>query len=111
LNLVLESVEDAEGAGLVRVADGRLSFRHPLVRAAVYHAASPAARRRTHASLARALDGPEDAARRAWHAAAALLEADAAVADALEQTAEDARRRGGLVAEARALERAAQITP
>ncbi|MEV4352739.1 AAA family ATPase, partial [Actinoplanes sp. NPDC049596] len=45
----------AEAAGLIELGS-RVRFRHPLVRTAVYRAASPAERRDVHRALARATD-------------------------------------------------------
>ncbi|MFH9090741.1 ATP-binding protein [Streptomyces sp. NPDC017673] len=98
----------AEDARLVRLAGGRVEFRHPLLRAVVYGAASFAERRAVHLRLADEL--AEDPDRRAWHLAAASLAPDESVADALVETADRARRRGGYRVAAAALERAAQLS-
>ncbi len=73
--------------------------------------AVPADRRAAHRAYAAALDGPRDAERRAWHAAAGTLEPDEAVAGALDGVAEAAGARGGHAAAAAALEHAARLTP
>ncbi|MFQ6147080.1 ATP-binding protein [Streptomyces seoulensis] len=99
----------AEEAGLIRLADGHLTFRHPLMRSAVYRAAPFAARREAHLALAAALSG--DPERRAWHMAAATLTPDERIAQALVDTADRARARGGYRVAAAALERAAELSP
>jgi len=99
----------AERAGLIRVDASGVRFAHPLVRAAVYHGVPFATRAAAHRRAAAALRDRPD--RRAWHLAAAALEPDERVAALLEQTADQARRRGGTAAAARALERAAALSP
>jgi DNA-binding CsgD family transcriptional regulator len=106
---VVQALDPAERVGLVRIGDGQVLFRHPLIRSAVYQAASFAERRQAHLALASALAGEPD--RRAWHLAAAATGQDAEVADALAESAERARARGGYAAAAAALERAADLTP
>lgn len=100
------ALDEAEAAALV-TRSGRLDFRHPLMRAAVYGAASPAARREAHRRLAATVEG----ARRAWHLAEAVDEPDETVAQALDDAAAEARLAGGVAAEAQALERAAALSP
>ncbi|MFF8727004.1 AAA family ATPase [Streptomyces sp. NPDC015171] len=106
---VVQALAPAERVGLVRIEDGQVLLRHPLVRSAVYQAASFAERRQAHLALAAVLTEEPD--RRAWHLAAAATGQDAAVADALAESAERARARGGYAAAAAALERAAELTP
>ena len=111
LGLDLGDLETAEALGLIGLSAGRLEFRHPLVRSAVYQGAPAAARRAAHRALADALSGDWQAERRAWHRAAGTVGPDAAVAAELELTAARARARSGYGAAAQALERAAYLTP
>ncbi|PWW24271.1 regulatory LuxR family protein [Geodermatophilus normandii] len=106
-----DALLDAERSGLLRVQDASVDLRHPLVRSAVYGAATSTERRRVHRALAAALTGPAEADRRAWHLAAAVEEPDEAVVAELDAAAERARARGGLEAAASAWERAAELSP
>jgi predicted ATPase len=102
----------AEEAGLISVHGQRLRFRHPLVRSAVYSAATSQERRGAHLALSADLSGDaEQVDRRAWHLAAAALEPDEEVASALDGAAERARSRAAFDAAVRAFERAAELTP
>jgi DNA-binding CsgD family transcriptional regulator len=100
----------AGDAGLVQV-DDQVRFSHPLVRSAVYRAASLDERRRIHDVLAQVSDPELAADQRAWHRALAAAGPDEAVAGDLERSAGQARGRGGLVAAAALLERASALTP
>jgi len=110
LGVGMEDAAPAVDAGLVDFA-GQMSFRHPLVRSAVYRAASAAERHEVHAALAEATDATADPDRRIWHRAQASAGADDVVAAALENTAERARARGGLAAAGAFLEESARLTP
>ena len=111
LGLDEAALEPAETAGLVHAVESRLEFRHPLVRSAVYHAAPFAARARAHRTLADVLTGEQNADRRAWHHAAAVLGTDEEAAAELEGTAGRAIERSGHAAAAAALERAGELSP
>ncbi|WP_344838134.1 LuxR family transcriptional regulator [Actinocorallia longicatena] len=99
------------GGTLVRLDGQRLTFRHPLVRAAVYREAPLDLRLRAHAALAAALTDPDVADRRAWQLAAAATAPSEEVAAALEASALRARDRNGYGAASAAFERAARLTP
>jgi DNA-binding CsgD family transcriptional regulator len=110
LGIAGPALELAESAGLIEI-DGRVRFRHPLARSAVYGAAATNQRRRAHEALAGATDARTDPDRRAWHLAEATAGLDEDVAAELERAAGRAQERGGLAAAAAFLERAAVLTP
>jgi hypothetical protein len=95
--------------GLLAIG-ARVTFRHPLVRSAVYRAASPEDRQTVHRALADATDPEVDPERRAWHLAQATPGFDEEVASELERSAGRAQTRGGLSAAAAFLERATRLT-
>jgi DNA-binding CsgD family transcriptional regulator len=102
-------LDEAEAAGLLDLGDDRFTFRHPLLRSAIYEAAEPAARRASHRAIAEALDERQSESR-AWHLAAASTEADTEVAGALEQAAFAASARGAPAVAAWSFARAADFT-
>ncbi|MFE1984620.1 AAA family ATPase [Streptomyces mirabilis] len=107
--LSADALAPAEAAGLIRLDTPGPRFAHPLTRSAVYHAAPFAERAAAHRQVADALRDQPD--RRAWHLAAAALEPDEHLAALLVDSAAQAQRRGGAAAAARALERAAELSP
>ena len=123
LGLPASCLDPAEEAGVIRVGGGRIAFTHPLLRAAVYHAASAVTRDRITVHLRRSLAeepgatgdggplGPTAKMRRAWQLARCGREPDETVASALEAAACEARQRSGYAAAAAGLERAARLTP
>jgi DNA-binding CsgD family transcriptional regulator len=100
----------AERAGLVVTVGRSVTFRHPLVRAAVYRGAALSRRLAAHRAVADALRRPADADRRAWQLAAAATGPDEAVAAELERAGRAATERRGYAAATAAYERALQLT-
>jgi DNA-binding CsgD family transcriptional regulator len=99
----------AQDAGLLTISE-RVTFRHPLVRSAIYRGAPAEDRRAVHLALADATDRETDPDRRAWHRAAAAQGPDEEVALELEHSAGRAQARGGFAAAAAFLQRAVALT-
>ena len=108
--LASDALDPAERAGLIELDARTITFRHPLVRSAVYESATFAARQRAHATLAEACSTPEHADRRIWHKSEATLTPDEEIAAELEASAERSELRGGHASAATAFERAARLS-
>jgi DNA-binding CsgD family transcriptional regulator len=102
------ALDPAVSARLVRLDKGKLTFRHPLVRSAVYQAATAQQRRAAHAALATVVE--EKPGGGVWHRAAAAIGPDEAVASDLETEAAHAQQRGAIAVAVAALERAADLS-
>ena len=89
--VALRDLEPAVTAGLLVVAGRSVRFGHPLARSAVYQRAGAADRPVSARALSRTARSPD---RRAWHAAAAAVGPDEAVAVQLDAVAERAGRPG-----------------
>ena len=106
---VMGDAQPAVDSGLLVVNSlGEIEFRHPLVRAAVIHQASPQQRRDAHRDLA-GLYG-DVLVRRATHLAAAATGPDQDVSDLLAKAAQLSVGRGGLAVAAEWMRRAAELS-
>ncbi len=92
LGIGASAADAAESDGLLD-AGGGLTFRHPLVRSAVYRAASPDERRAAHRALAEATNPEVDPDRRAWHRSQAAPGFDEDIAAELQRSAGRAQAR------------------
>jgi DNA-binding CsgD family transcriptional regulator len=106
LGLPPDSETRAAVSGLVQLAP-RVSFRHPLLRSAVYRRSSAQERRRVHAALAAVTD---DRDRRAWHRAQAVSGPDEAVAAELDAAAVRALGRGAPASAGALYERSSELS-
>lgn len=99
----------AEDAGLITLAGDRVTFRHPLVRSAVYGSADPAVRRAVHRAVAAVLPRSETD-RLAWHLSESAVAPDEDTAATLDRVGAQASARGAYALAASTHERAAELT-
>ncbi|MFJ5303199.1 AAA family ATPase [Streptomyces sp. NPDC088350] len=107
----LAALAAAEPDRLITVdgANRRVSFRHPLMKAAVIGTSTLTERCQAHRALAdMRADTPE---RRAWHLGRATLVPDERVAALLEEAGRRAARRGDATAAVATFTRAAELSP
>ena len=109
LGVADDALGEAEGSGLLATEGDLVHVRHPLVRSAIYQAATASERRAAHAALAAVL-ASEDRDRRAWHQADAVDGPNEVVAEELAAVGARAETRGGHEAAATAYERAAHLS-
>lgn len=110
LGLRPDTLEASESAGLIARDGLEIRFRHPIVKAVVYHSATVGDRTAAHRALADGLRASGDLERAVWQQAAGATRPDEPTAAELEHVAVRAQRRGGQIAAARALECAAHLT-
>ena len=103
-------IHEPEVAALLHIGE-QVRFRHPLIRSAVYGAATSEQLRQAHQVLADATDSTTDPERYGWHRAAASRGPDERVAAEVARSAERASRRGGYFTAAVLWERAADLSP
>jgi DNA-binding CsgD family transcriptional regulator len=106
LRPALEAAADADMA--IVGAESVVAFTHPLLASAIYDAAAPAERRRTHRVLAESLEDPVERAR---HRSRSITAPDETVAGELERAAEISRGRGAPQLAGELMEGAALATP
>jgi DNA-binding CsgD family transcriptional regulator len=109
LGISEDALLEVESEGFLTLGT-EVSFRHPLVRSAVYQAVGSDERAAVHRALAEATDPDIDPDRRAWHRAQATRRPNDEVAAELEHSAARAQARGGFAAAAVFLERSAVLT-
>ncbi|MFC9877717.1 AAA family ATPase [Nocardia salmonicida] len=110
LGASLPDLQPAQDAGMVATDGQVLTWRHPLLRSAVYQGSALTDRLAAHRALAAALVDDDAADLRAWHLACAATGPDEHTATALERTADRARRRHGFHGAVAAYDRAAALS-
>ena len=103
-----EAIERAGDAHVLEVADGVVSFTHPLLASSLYQRATGPERRAAHRRLAVALEDPVERGR---HFALGTEEPDVELAIVLESASLVARERGMAIAAAELAEHALRLTP
>jgi hypothetical protein len=98
----------AADVGLLRIDDGRVHFRHPLVRSGVLQSETLTRRQAAHAALTEVL--ADDPYRRTWHRAQSIVGPDDEVADELETNVAMLLGRGAVMSAIADLQRSAQLT-
>ncbi|MGH4005179.1 MAG: AAA family ATPase, partial [Pseudonocardiaceae bacterium] len=107
-------LDAAEDAGLLIQDTSGVRFRHPLVRSAIYHAATAARKRTAHRALATVYERrctPGAAERRAFHLAAATPSPDEDIAGQVAAAATKAAARQSHLTALALFERAARLSP
>ncbi|WP_179855365.1 ATP-binding protein [Paractinoplanes atraurantiacus] len=103
-----DELHEVVKAGLLRIEEGRVSFRHPLVGSAIYGGSPALDRSGAHRALASVTADP---VRAAWHRASATYGWDEEVAADLEAGAEAAQRLGANPEAMITYRRAAALSP
>jgi DNA-binding CsgD family transcriptional regulator len=106
----LDDLAPAETAGVIELVDGKVHWRHPLVRAAVLHLLDVGCQRGLHRALAEAATDAGRHDRALWHLSESVVGPDDAVAARMFDLGMEAMRRGALPAAALALEQSARLT-
>jgi DNA-binding CsgD family transcriptional regulator len=102
------ALERAADAGLIEIANGEVSFTHPLLASAAYGSLTGVKRRHLHHRLADIVSDPEERAR---HLALGAEGPSTEVADALDEAARAAAARGAPEAAVELAELAVRLTP
>lgn len=110
LDAHVDSLEAAEALGVVRLADGRVWFDHPMRRVVAYASLAVASRRAVHRALAGAWTEPGDAPHRVRHMVAGSVGPDDGVADDVQLLAEHLQRTGRAAEAADAWQAAAGLS-
>ena len=98
----------AADVGLLSIQEGRVRFRHPLVRSGVLQSETLTRRQAAHAALAEVLaDQPY---RRTWHRAQSITGPDDQIAGELEASVAVVLGRGAVMSAIADLQRSAQLT-